>query len=396
MAHNGQSTKTRRVGTGTLKPKAIELFAGAGGLSLGLKRAGFDIVLANEIEKDFAKTYKVNHPNTKVICSDIRSINFITEIDKLGLKKIDLVCGGPPCQGFSTIGSKKEHDPRNNLFEEYLRVVSEINPNFIIFENVSGFKKLYSGKAFNSIEKGLNELGFKTYSTILDVSDFGLPQIRERMIVVGWKKEFGDVEMPEPTHSNADNIFRLKRKLTLMDAISDLPELGANDNKNSYLTEPQNEFQKIARANSFKLTEHNSSNYGDKMLEILSLIPEGGTIEDIPERLRPKKYFKNTYARLYPNKPAPTITRNFGTPSSSRCVHPFQNRALSTREGARLQGFPDNYKFFGSKTSKNLQIGNAVPPILGEVIARKIIKSILNTKSLVADLQQSFEAKETL
>ncbi|MFP4333427.1 MAG: DNA cytosine methyltransferase [Campylobacterales bacterium] len=374
-----------------MKPKAIEVFAGAGGLSLGLKRAGFDIILANELEKDFAQTYKANHSSTKVICADIRSVDFKNEIEKLGLQKIDLLSGGPPCQGFSTIGAKKEHDPRNNLFQEYLRAVSETNPNFIIFENVSGFKKLYKGKAFKSIVNGLNELGFNTYESILEASDFGLPQKRERMIIVGWKKEFIDIKRPNPTHSDIHTIFGSMKKLTLIDAISDLPELGANDSKSLYKTEPQNEFQKSARLNSYKLTEHNSSNYGSKMLEILSLIPEGGTIENIPEELRPKNYFKNTYARLHPDKPSPTITRNFGTPSSSRCVHPFQNRALSTREGARLQGFPDNYQFFGSKTSKNLQIGNAVPPILGEVVGKEIIKSISLTKELSKVRSQIFE-----
>ena len=127
------------------------------------------------------------------------------------------------------------------------------------------------------------------------------------------------------------------------------------------------------------LTEHNSSNYGKKMLEIMSLIPPSGTVQDLPERLRPKSYFLNTYARLHPDKPSPTITRNFGTPSSSRCIHPYQDRALSTREGARLQGFPDSYVFCGSKTSKNLQIGNAVPPIFGEVVAKMVAESILSS-----------------
>jgi DNA (cytosine-5)-methyltransferase 1 len=129
------------------------------------------------------------------------------------------------------------------------------------------------------------------------------------------------------------------------------------------------------RQQASSLSEHNSSNYGAKMREILRLIPSGGSIEDLPEHLRPKSYFKNTYARLLPDRPSPTITRNFGTPSSSRCVHPYQARALSTREGARLQGFPDHYEFCGSKGSKNLQIGNAVPPIFGEIIAKEILKS---------------------
>ena len=161
-----------------------------------------------------------------------------------------------------------------------------------------------------------------------------------------------------------------------MDAISDLPKLKTNDVKEFYEKEAQNDYQFQLRNGLEQLTEHNSSNYGNKMLEVLSLIPRGGTVKDLPKRLRPKKYFSNTYARLLPDQLAPTITRNFGTPSSSRCVHPFQNRALSTREGARLQGFPDSYLFYGNKTSKNLQIGNAVPPIFGEMIAKEIIKSM--------------------
>lgn len=351
------------------KPTAIELFSGAGGLSIGLEIAGFNVVLANEIEKNFAETFKLNHPNTKMICDDICNIDFAQEMQILDFSEIDLISGGPPCQGFSTVGSKNAKDPRNNLFYEYLRAVNEIRPKYIIFENVSGFKSMYNGNAFKTLVTEFDLLGYFIRSSILEASNFGLPQLRKRTIIVGWKKELPKAELPD---YQWDNFF----KLSLIDAISDLPELKANDKKCEYKCEPQNEYQKKLRNGQEELTEHNSSDYGEKMLEILSLIPTGGTINDLPERLRPKKYFANTYARLFPDKPAPTITRNFGTPSSSRCVHPFQNRALSTREGARLQGFPDSYKFFGSKTSKNLQIGNAVPPIFGEVIAKEIIKSI--------------------
>jgi DNA (cytosine-5)-methyltransferase 1 len=355
---------------------AVELFSGAGGLSVGLEKAGFKVVLANEIEKDFATTYKLNHPHTKMLCEDIHNISFAKEISKLGIKKVELVSGGPPCQGFSTVGSKNEKDPRNSLFYEYLRAVKELDPNYIIFENVSGFKTMYEGNAYNTLMNELDILGYKTISSILEASDFGLAQVRKRTIVVGWKKNLPAVPLPSPTHGEGLDLFGLKPKLTIMDAISDLPELEANDSKTAYLSSPKNDYQNDLRGKQHILCEHNSANYGEKMKEILSLIPYGGTVSDLPERLRPKKCFSNTYARLLPNQPSPTITRNFGTPSSSRCVHPYQNRALSTREGARLQGFPDAYQFYGSKTSKNLQIGNAVPPIFGQVIAEQIIKSI--------------------
>ncbi|MDX8412690.1 MAG: DNA cytosine methyltransferase [Mariprofundales bacterium] len=355
---------------------AVELFSGAGGLSIGLERAGFHIVLANEIESDFAQTFQNNHPNTEMVCDDIHAINFRQKLEKIAVNKVDLVSGGPPCQGFSTVGSKKQQDTRNSLFYEYLRAVSELNPDFIIFENVAGFKNMYQGNAYRTLLKELKTMGYQTRSSLLDASDFGLPQTRKRTIVIGYKKGLHTVHLPTATHEDAPSLFGRPSKLTLMDAISDLPPLVANAQSNHYKSAPLNEYQRKLRQDCQILTEHNSANYGNKMREILSLIPHGGSVANLPQHLRPKSYFSNTYARLIPNQPSPTITRNFGTPSSSRCIHPYQNRALSTREGARLQGFPDSYQFIGSKTSKNLQIGNAVPPIFGEVIAQEIIRSI--------------------
>ena len=354
--------------------KAIELFAGAGGLSLGLKQAGIEVILANEIEKDFAKTYSINNPKTKMINDDIHNIDWNNELSNLG--DIDLVSGGPPCQGFSTVGSKNEKDPRNSLFYEYIRCVTAVRPSYVIFENVAGFKRMYSGTAYTSLLNELKNLGYETASSIVEASDFGLPQRRQRTIVIGWKKGLKQVPLPNPTHSKNSNLFESQNKISVWDAISDLPQIAANDSSDTYSTDPQNDYQKAIRNGCRVLTEHNSSNYGKKMLEILKLVPDGGSVEDLPLHLRPKSYFKNTYARLVPNECSPTITRNFGTPSSSRCIHPFQNRALSTREGARLQGFPDNYIFFGGKGSKNLQIGNAVPPLFGKIIAQEILKTL--------------------
>lgn len=360
------------------KLNAIDIFSGAGGLSLGMSNAGVNVFLANELNYDFAKTHEINHRDCFIINDDISNVDFNSVISDLGYKnKVDIVCGGPPCQGFSTIGSKKFADPRNSLFGQFLRVVDEASPKYVLFENVAGFKRLYNGEVYKILIEELRKRNFSTISNILNAKDFGLPQSRYRTIVIGWKSNLRPVVFPEATHSDSFDLFSNKKKptLNLIDAISDLPPLKVGEHSEFYLTNPKNEYQRILRGECISLTEHNCANYGEKMQEILSLIPDGGSIEDIPERLRPKSYFKNTYSRLLPNKPSPTITRNFGTPSSSRCVHPFQNRALSTREGARLQGFPDDYVFFGAKGSKNLQIGNAVPPIFGEVLARSIINS---------------------
>ena len=356
---------------------AVELFAGAGGLSIGLERAGIHVVIANEIMPDFAATLAANHPHTNVINEDIHKIDFRRELRKLGLESVDVLSGGPPCQGFSTIGAKNRQDPRNSLFYEYLRAVAETKPKYTIFENVSGFKRMYGGFAYETLVKEMAELGYETKCEILNAADFGAPQIRYRTIVLGWKKNLSPLNFPSPTNGDKKG---LKPYLTLMDAIGDLPRIGAGESSDTYAEEPQNEYQLRMRNGQKTLTEHNAANYGEKMQEILRIIPEGGGIKDLPERLRPKSAYCNTYARLLPNEPSPTITRNFGTPSSSRCVHPYQPRALSTREGARLQGFPDTYKFVGGKQSKNLQIGNAVPTILGEAIANAVASALRKSK----------------
>lgn len=355
------------------KFSAIELFAGAGGLSSGLKSAGFSVLAANEIEEDFASTLQLNHPGCKVIKADVHDLDFIELADSLSIKSLDLLSGGPPCQGFSTVGSKNKRDPRNSLFWEFLRAVTSLLPRAVIFENVSGFKRLYGSQAYKTLISELESLGYKTRSALIDASDYGLPQRRTRTIVVGWRDQSLDFEFPKPTHyENGQLAYGYEPKVTLMDAISDLPSLEPGEESSDYRCEPRNAYQARMRAGVERLTEHSCSNYGPRMQRVIRLIPPGGSVLDLPTDLRPKSYFANTYARLLPDISSTTITRNFGTPSSSRCIHPYQHRALSTREGARLQGFPDSYVFCGAKGSKNLQIGNAVPPILGEIVGRSL------------------------
>jgi DNA (cytosine-5)-methyltransferase 1 len=348
---------------------AVDLFSGAGGLSLGLERAGIKSVVANEVESDFAKTHSLNFPSCKMLNKSIYDVDFAAEVDSLGMSgKIGLVAGGPPCQGFSTVGKKDAADPRNSLFVQFLRVVEEVAPRFVLFENVAGFKRLYKGEMYRKTVEGLDRLGFDCVSSVLNAKNYGAPQSRERTIILAWRRGESPLSMPPSTHGAKERPF-----LTLMDAISDLPPLKAGEHRTDYLLPPQNEYQNSMRALGGPLTEHRCSKYGDHMQKVMSYVKEGGSIMDVPEELRPKGYFKNTYARLLPDQPCTTITRNFGTPSSSRCIHPLQNRALSTREGARVQGFPDHYKFHGGKGSKNLQIGNAVPPALATALGERIV-----------------------
>jgi DNA (cytosine-5)-methyltransferase 1 len=360
-----------------MKMKAIEMFCGAGGFSRRLTKSGFEILFANDIDECCCQTYKSNHPNTFVHREDIHELKSEFILDNVNLKKgdIDLVVGGPPCQGFSTLGSKKEEDPRNNLFLPYLRIVQELNPEFVVFENVTGFYKMYGGKAFAAVKEGFSKLGYSVKSEVLNAMHYGVPQIRERTIIVAHKEQY-EFNWPVPTHGTNKTITnfdsKLDKPLTLKDALSDLPLIKVGEEATEYTHPPLTQYQKDRRERSEKLLYHKAPNHGESLMSVIKLVPEGGSILDIPENKRPKSYFPNSYARLNWNKPSTTITRNFGTPSSARCIHPLVDRGLTTREGARLQSFDDDYLFVGSTVSINLQIGNAVPPLLAKAIVGQV------------------------
>ena len=359
----------------------LDLFAGCGGLSYGLSKAGFQSLAANEYQKVFSESFAANHKESEVIQGDITS-NVIFSKLKTFKGKIDMISGGPPCQGFSTIGSKEEKDPRNELFYAMMKLSAHIQPKIIFFENVSGFKRMYGGRAFDALLKELGDMDYHMPCPpqVLDAADYGAPQHRLRTIVIAFRKDIKvDFSLPAATHSNEPNLLvkKLKPHLTLEEALSDLPIIKSGKIGIEYTKKPQNDFQKEMRIGAPKqILYHDAPEHGEHLMEVMSHVGRGGSILDVPKNLRPKSYFANTYARLVPDAPAPTMTRNFGTPSSSRCIHPYLDRGLTTREGARLQTFPDKYIFTGSRSQKNLQIGNAVPPMLAEAIGKAIIDSI--------------------
>ena len=224
------------------------------------------------------------------------------------------------------------------------------------------------GKLIKDISKLFESLGYRVRYETLNAADYGVPQIRERVILIGsrLKKDF---EYPKPSHG-----VSLKPYLTIAEAISDLPLITSGKDSSDYISRPNNEFQKCMRENAPKiLMDHNSPNNNPKLVKIMELLPDGGTPDDLPKELRPTSGYANTYCRLWWDRPSTTITRNLSTPSSSRCIHPRAPRPLTTREGARLQCFPDDYKFFGSRSDRNLQIGNAVPTFLSSALAKAIL-----------------------
>jgi len=362
------------------KIKIIDLFAGVGGLSYGFTHDdNFEIIAANEILPDMAKAYELNHPSVKMYCKDIKDFG-IKDLEKdFNIKKgeIDLVIGGPPCQAYSTVGKRLIDDPKGKLFQEYYRILKKINPKVFLFENVKGLLSMQKGELLKTIISLFESLNYKVKFKVLNSANYGVPQVRERVIIIGTKfnKNF---KYPKITHTdNENNLFNkdLKSFLTLSDAISDLPFINSNEESFEYSSEPKNEFQKIMRKNApDKIMDHNAPKNNDNLVKIMELLPDGGTPKDLPEELRPRSGFGNTYCKLWWNRPITTITRNLSTPSSSRCIHPKTPRPLTTREGARIQCFPDDYIFYGSRSSKNLQIGNAVPTFLSIALKNSIKK----------------------
>ncbi len=353
--------------------RALDLFAGCGGLSLGLEMAGIHAAAANELEPVFCETYRLNHSETQVIQGSILDPSVFKALEKAG-RGVDLVAGGPPCQGFSTLGKKDEDDPRNQLFHAFLSMIERVGPRMVLFENVAGFKRLYQGRAFDALSERLDRLGYRFDVQVMNAAGYGAPQLRERAIVVAWpNRDPQRFAFPEPTHAECEDLFGRERFLTLRDALSDLPMVEMGEAQDAYASPARNEFQSRMRKGSESLlTEQVGPNHGPKLMSVIATVPPGGSIQDVPLALRPKGYFLNTYARLWWDRPATTITRNLGTPSSSRCIHPLVDRGLTTREGARLQSFPDSFQFAGSRSQKNLQIGNAVPPLLGRAIGTAI------------------------
>ena len=365
----------------TKKLKVIDLFCGVGGLSYGFAHNdNFEIVAANEILPNMAKAYSLNHPATKIYVEDIKDFS-AEKIEKdLDIKAsgIDIIVGGPPCQAYSTVGKRLIDDPRGKLFQEYYRMLKEFNPKLFLFENVKGLLSMQGGELLEKIISLFESLGYKVQYKLLNAADFGAPQIRERVIIIGSKLK-NDFQYPSQTHystEEAPDLFRngLKPYLTLEEAISDLPFLKSGEESFEYASKPQNEFQTKMRVNApEKLTDHNAPNNNAKLVKMMELLPDGGTPEDLPKELRPTSGFKNTYCRLWWNRPSTTITRNLSTPSSSRCIHPKAPRPLTTREGARIQCFPDSYQFYGSRSDRNLQIGNAVPTFLSIALSGAIL-----------------------
>lgn len=386
-AETGVEARRKAPGTGMLK--VLDLFCGSGGFSHGFEQTGrFAVTAGIDLLPDRGGTFTKNHSYANVVTGDIRSF----PIDRLENEALspDIVIGGPPCQGFSSIRPFRMctlGDPRNNLFEHYALIVGNLRPKWFVLENVVGLLTHGGGRALPELLMAFEAAGYGIDWRVLNAAFYGLPQNRERLVVVG-NRASRKFEWPEPTHfSNhrtmaggkakrvvIDPLFQpdLRRSVTVMDAIGDLPSLPAGGSTEVYDdSRPASEYARALRGTERRLTLHDATAHSERMLEIIrnagknrSALPEGMT----------RSGFSSCYSRLDADLPSVTITVNFVHPSSNRCIHPVQDRALTPREGARLQGFPDSFEFVGTRSQVTKQIGNAVPPLLGRAIADAIAR----------------------
>jgi len=341
----------------------VDLFAGAGGLSIGLERAGFELLHAVEVDADARATFANNRDGMDAddLSEDIREVDVDDIPDLVGAETVDLVAGGPPCQGFSEVVSPDGSDERNHLFENFIDWVNMLEPGAALFENVRGMQKTADGEFFDAVEASFDQMGYTVSSRVVTSSDFGVPQHRRRLVVLATK----DGRPDKPFDGfDVDPI----RTPGVMDGIGDLPELGPNEEIEEYDQEPETVMQEDLRGDCDRLSSHKAASHTDDMVEMISHIPDGGDRSHIPDNLQPSSGYHNSYSRLRSDEPAVAITSNMSKPSSARCIHPFQHRGLTPREGARLQTFPDSYRFEGGLVSRRQQIGNAVPPYLAEAL----------------------------
>ncbi len=328
------------------KLKYIDLFSGSGGFSLGFDNKGFQNVFSIDIEPSFCDTYKFNFPKHQLVEKDICNLSDSEIFNLKEFEEIDVVIGGPPCQGFSmagNIGRKFIEDPRNKLFKEFVRVVQVIKPKFFVLENVARLYNHNKGETRKEIIKDFQNIGYKVDCKILNSADYGVPQVRKRVIFIGTKHN-QEIIFPEKS---------VKEYLTVKDVLDCYPILESGEKST--------------------IPNHIAMNHSKQMLEKMKFVKDGGSREEIPVNIRPKSGDIRKYIRYKSDEPSVCVTGDM-----RKIFHYEQNRALTVRELAKLQSYPDNFVFKGSKISQQQQVGNSVPPKMAEAIADIIIKMIEN------------------
>lgn len=358
--------------------KVVSLFSGGGGLDLGFVEEGYNIIWANDNNYDAVETYKVNIGN-HIVFADINDLNI------KDIPRADIIIGGPPCQSFSLAGKRQTEDKRGQLVWKYIDIIKHVQPQAFVFENVTGLLSAKNSKGkliINLLKDAFLTIGYNVKMQVLNAVDYGIPQRRKRVIIVGLKTE-KQFKFPDPTHSIKDS--SLKKYVSVQEALDDLPT--ATDNENleiKYIKKPLNGYQRLMH-NTGSITEHFIPTMSELDKYIISYVKPGGNYMDIPKdvkserirRLQKEGGHTTCYGRLDPDMPSYTINTYFNRPNVGCNIHYKEDRLITVREALRLQSFPDSYKIVSrSKQGRNLIVGNAVPPLLAKVIAKELKKYI--------------------
>jgi len=376
----------------------IDLFCGAGGLSEGFRQAGFHVLAGQDYDAQAGATFAATHPEAKFIGGPIQDVTPQQLLKAAGLKKgeIDVIVGGPPCQGYSVYNHQRGvNDPRAGLFREYLRIVKGIQPRWLVMENVTGITSIAGGNIVHEIFEAMKGLGYRVDMKVLRAEEYGVPQERRRVFFIAARTD-APILFPEPTHGEGLLPF-----VTVWDAISDLPKLENGDRAGPrpYGKRPQNGYQALLRGDCALVQNHSASRLARINEERMRHIPPGGSWRDIPMDLLPagmKLAKRSDHTKRY-GRPKKT---DLACTILTKCdvhwgayIHPVQNRSFTVREAARLQSFPDFFTFHGNSTEQYVQVGNAVPPLLGKCVAEALL---LADKSGISSKRQKTRLREEL
>ena len=342
----------------------IDLFSGCGGLSKGFSDAGCNVLLGVDIDHAALQTFEKNHPHAVGLEGSLAENPTFEKMRKvIGERTVDIIVGGPPCQGFSLTGPRNFDDDRNKLYLSYIKAVKIFKPKGFIIENVPGMATLYKGEVKDEILRRFRNFGYSIDCKVLCAADYGVPQIRRRLVFVGVKKSIGEASFPKP-------LLMPEEYVTSREAIDDLPALVDNlgTEESSYCLSPRTDFQRQMRGDCNILYNHTATAHKDFVKEVVAQVPEGGNYKDLPKGVGEHRKFHMAWTRCDGHKPSRTIDtghRNY--------FHYEYNRIPTVRESARLQSFPDDFVFIGTRTQQYRQVGNAVPPLLGLALAKHLI-----------------------
>lgn len=347
----------------------IDLFSGCGGFSFGFQESGYNVIAGVDNTQIALDTFELNHNGAKALNIDLFEDDAIEKIiSELPNGAVDIIIGGPPCQGFSLTGTRNKEDKRNRLFYSAFDLAKKTSPKAIIIENVPGIVNLYGGMAKSEIYRMAEKLGYTCVHKELYAPDYGVPQIRKRVFFVALRKDLGTFEFPKPTHTTDSYV-------TCEQAIGDLPSLSdcLGSDPTLYNTKPKSDYQKKMRSKSDEINNHIGTNHTEHVISVISQVPEGGNHKDLPPGVGESRKFNEAWTRYHSKKPSKTIDTGH-----RNHFHYKWHRVPTVRENARLQSFPDSFKFIGTKTQQYRQVGNAVPPILGFVVAEALKKHLKN------------------